>query len=647
MTEIEALRDAIRRYDYAYYVLSEPLISDEGYDALVQRLKKLEAEPGAVLDPYSPTQRLSAVLGEHHRLVRHVVPMLSLDNVFSVAEVLRWADRTGADAWVVEPKIDGVAISIQYEQRRLFRALTRGDGEVGEDVTLAVRTIRSVPLRLPEGAPDWVEVRGEVYMNRDDFSALNRTLELEGDKPFANPRNLASGSLRQLDVSVTRARPLRWCAYQWVQAEEYVGTHWEALEQLRAWLFPVNPQAFRARREDLAELSALDARRHAQAYEIDGWVIKVNDLRQQTGLANTRRAPRWAIALKPESQKVVTLLQSVSFQVGRSGVLTPVGSVVPVSMGGVVVRSMSLYNLDELDRLGVCIGDWVWVTRAGEVIPKCMGVCEPGPERTPIVLPTACPSCGGDLRVDDGVLRCDQALSCPDQVCARIEHFVSREALDIDGIGPKLVRELYERVGLRFGGELFELSLDQWQQCERMGIKRAENLRTSLEKARHTECWRALVALGIEHVGEGNARTLASQIERLSDLFAFDEAALVRLPGIGPINAQSIVRYCASSVHRSHMTQLDRHLCYRESEDRKGPLTGWVVVMTGRLSVPRSSMAVWLEQQGARVVGSLNAEVTHCLVGSDPGRTSVEAAQRSIALISEDEVRHVVVSAQI
>lgn len=637
-TEIIALRKKIRQCEYAYHVLSDPIVSDEEYDALMQRLIALERAYPDLQDTHSPTARVLPHIAKEYRTLRHSSPMISLDNIFTPQELAAWVKRLpGEDAFVIEPKIDGVAIAVVYKEGVLSLALTRGDGEEGEDITAMVRTIRGMPLVIDTLGT--IEIRGEVYIEKKDFITLNTTMQEKGLKAFANPRNCASGSLRQLDTRITASRPLKWFAYQWVNALDYgCITHAQALDALKTMGFPVNPLMMRI---DVASLDTVFDKlpeRHVQAYEMDGWVIKLDDLKNQRSFGASRKAPRWAIAVKDQSYQVVTRLIDVTFQVGRSGVLTPVGSVEPVAISGVVVTSMTLHNWDEIQRLKIALGDKVWIKRAGDVIPKCVGVYEHASDAIPIVQPHVCPGCGHEVVMRHIHLVCPNTLGCLEQKIARIVHFVSRQALNIEGIGPKLIRKIVSVAGIQRGDELFDVQESAWLACGNMQTKRLHNIIMALDKAKKTTLQRALYALGIEHIGEGCADIIAKHITSLADLATLSIDQLLALPGIGDINASAVVTFCDDPLHRIQLSRMDDILVY----DRKiqlpisSVLSGWVIVMTGTLSISRTDMAQKLTALGAQVVGDIKRGVTHCLYGESPGSTFNKALSRNITMLTEE-----------
>ena len=635
--EIAALREKIRQCEHAYYHLSEPIVSDDVYDALMQRLIALETEYPDLRDVNSPSARILPDTAQIYRTLAHSAPMISLDNIFTPTDLAAWLKRLDSyEDFVIEPKIDGVAVACIYTQGNLSTVLTRGDGEKGEDITAMARTIRSLPLYI-DSAPEHMEVRGEVYIQKEDFIAFNQKLKDTGEKAFANPRNCASGSLRQLDPRITAQRPLRIFLYQWVNALTCGYTsHYEAIGALQTMGFPINPLMRKISREGLVEVFDLLQHRHEQAYEMDGWVIKVDDLVSQSAFGATRKAPRWAVAVKDQSTQVLTCLRSVTFQVGRSGVITPVGHVDPVHISGVVVSSMTLHNYDEIQRLGIRLGDTVWVKRAGDVIPKCVGVFEHAQGGEAIAVPTHCPSCGSGLVRRHVDAYCPNDALCEEQILGRLVHFVSRRALHIEGLGPKLLRNLLRYSKITHGSALFTLPDAVWLGCERMGRKRLENIKISLVKAQNTTLARALYALGIDHVGEGASDILASHVQHLEGFTAITEEQLLAIHGIGPMNARAMIEFFSRPDHLEQVRMMDSVLHYAPTaQPYEGPLVGWVVVITGTLSMHRDAMTSQLKRYGAQVVSGLRKDVTHCLYGTSPGSTYTKAVAKNITLIDE------------
>ena len=550
------LRDIITEHNYQYYVLDDPRVPDAEYDRLFRELQDLETQYPDIVTPDTPTRRVGGSVETTFEEVVHRIPMLSLDNAFSDEE-LRDFDRrvkgrlkTGDDIeYVCEPKLDGLAVSLHYESGVLTRAATRGDGYTGEDITANIRTIPSVPLRLRGGkVPELVEVRGEVYMPREGFEALNRRLANKGEKTFVNPRNAAAGSLRQKKPTVTARRPLELCAYSVALEDESLlpTTHWEGLKQVSAWGFRINPEMRRATgvEDCLQAYNELMDKRATLPYEIDGIVFKVNSLALQQQLGFVSRAPRWAIAQKFPAQEELTIIEDVEFQVGRTGAITPVARLKPVFVGGVTVSNATLHNMDEIQRLGVRIGDTVFVRRAGDVIPQVVKVVA---ERRPdnareVELPDACPVCQSDIVQIEGevVARCSGGLFCPAQRKEAIRHYASRKALDIEGLGDKWIDILVDRELVSTVADLYLLKKADLTGLERMGEKSAGNLIDAIDRSRNPVLWKFLYALGIREVGEATAKALASHFGTLESISEADEDTLQSVPDVGPIVAGHI-----------------------------------------------------------------------------------------------------------
>ncbi len=557
----ESLRSAIRYHNHRYYVLDDPEIPDTEYDALLEELKALEAEYPALVTPDSPTQRVGAAPRPEFAEVRHRLPMMSLDNAMSDGDLSEFHRRVisalrGGDAvaYTAEPKLDGLAVSIRYEDSVLVQAATRGDGTTGEDITLNVRTISSVPLRLiGKHWPEVLEVRGEVYMTTAGFERLNAGARRTDDKTFANPRNAAAGSLRQLDPRITASRPLSFCSYGWGEVTADPGdSQFAMLQRIAGWGLPISRELRQV--QGLAEcrdyFEDLGRRRDALGYEIDGVVFKVDRIADQVALGFTAHHPRWAIARKFPPQEALTVLEAVEFQVGRTGAVTPVARLRPVQVGGVTVSNATLHNMDEVERKDVRIGDTVYVRRAGDVIPEIVRVL---PERRPpgaarVELPATCPVCGSDVirPAGEAVARCTGGLYCPAQRKEAIRHFASRKAMDIEGLGEKLIDQLVdlEQDPVREPADLYGLTAERLAGLERMGEKSAANLIEALERSKETTLARFIFALGIREVGEATAAALAKRFHGIDDLMGAKADDFVRvrgLPGVGPKAAAALV----------------------------------------------------------------------------------------------------------
>lgn len=653
---VRELRDTLNEYNYHYYVLDEPKVPDAEYDRLFRELQALENEHPELVTDDSPTRRVGATGETSFEEVVHRLPMLSLDNAFDEQEMRdfdrRVRERLGSEdsiEYVCEPKLDGLAVSLHYEQGVLTRAATRGDGYSGEDITANVRTIPSVPLRLRgEGYPDLVEIRGEVYMPRAGFEKLNRDLADRGEKTFVNPRNAAAGSLRQKKPSVTARRPLEMCAYSVAVEDEnqLPGTQWDGLMKVRDWGFRINPEMRRARgvEECLEAYQQLMDKRDSLSYEIDGIVFKVNDLQLQQRLGFVSRAPRWAIAYKFPAQEELTVIEDVEFQVGRTGAVTPVARLKPVFVGGVTVSNATLHNMDEIARLDAHIGDTVFVRRAGDVIPQVVKVV---PEKRPanaraVELPAHCPECGSDVIQLPGevVARCSGGLFCPAQRKEAIRHYASRKALDIEGLGEKWIDILVSRDMVRTVADIYHLKVSDLTGLERMGEKSASNLVSAIDASRHPALWRFLYALGIREVGEATAKSLAGHFGTLEAIAEADEEALQEVDDVGPVVAGHIHSFFRQPHNQEIIEALKAAGVQWQSESvdaSQKPLKGQTWVLTGALSeMTRDEAKAELEQLGAKVAGSVSKK-THCVVaGEAAGSKYRKAVDLGVEILDEE-----------
>ena len=652
---LRALRDQLHHHSYQYYVLDAPEIPDVEYDRLFRELQEIEAQHPEWLTPDSPSQRVGAEPLPSFNQVRHETPMLSLDNVFSEQELLDFDRRVKSrldDAatltYACEPKLDGIAVSLLYVDGILVRGATRGDGRVGEDITQNVRTIASIPLRLRgEDWPEELEVRGEIYMPRAGFERINALGRETDGKVFVNPRNAAAGSLRQLDSRITAKRPLEMSCYGIAlqEGEALFETHSEGLQRLRDWGFLVSPElrVVDSIEGCLAYYEGLLARRDALAYDIDGIVFKVDSLALQAELGFVSRAPRWAIAHKFPAQEEITLLRDVEFQVGRTGAVTPVAKLEPVFVGGVTVSNASLHNFDEIARLGVMVGDYVVVRRAGDVIPQIVQVVlERRLENAvDIIAPTHCPVCESALERAPGeaVLRCSGGLVCGAQRKEAIKHFASRKAMDIDGLGDKLVEQFVDAGLIETIADLYLLTVEQVANLERMGQKSAENLIAALEKSRATTLPRFLYSLGIREVGEATALNLARHFGGLPELIAATEEMLIEVEDVGPIVASHIHAFFATEFNRDVVQQLcDRGVNWPAAQKQGGeqPLAGQTWVLTGNLeSMTRSEAKEKLQALGAKVAGSVSAKTDCVAAGASAGSKLAKAEALGVKVIDE------------
>ena len=650
--EVEALREQIRHHDHRYYVLDEPEIPDAEYDALFRRLEGLERAHPELVSPDSPTQRVGAAPQSGFDAVRHRVQMLSLGNATTREEVAEFDARVrrllGRErvAYAVEPKIDGVAVELVYERGVLVVGSTRGDGIVGENVTANIRTIRSVPLRLAaerRRPPRLLEVRGEVYLPVDAFRRLNREREEAGLPVFANPRNSAAGSLKQLDARITAQRPLALACHG-VGGLEGASpkTHTELLEAFAGWgLPPVPRHRLCARLDDVYQaFDGLEAARDTLPFEIDGLVVKVDDLELQRLLGQVSRSPRWAVAWKFKPRQAETRIERILPSVGRTGVLTPVAEVSAVQVGGVTVRNASLHNMDEIERKDVRIGDWVVIERAGDVIPYVVGpVVEKrdGSERR-FHMPAHCPVCGAEVVRAEGEVayRCI-GKSCPAQLRQALRFFGSRSAMDVEGLGEKLVEQLVDAGLVRELADLYHLSAEQLVELERMGRKSAENLLAQLERSKETTLPRFLVALGIRQVGEATAKALAEHFHSLERLMDVGEEELQEVRDVGPEVARLVRHFFAEPQNRRAIRRLlDAGVRPRAVEAAHGPLAGRKFVLTGGLaSMSRPEAQRRIEALGGRVVSSVSTQTDFVVVGEDPGSKLAKAQKLGVATLEE------------
>lgn len=655
-----ALRGRIEHHNYRYYVLDDPQISDADYDALMRELQTLEADYPELITADSPTQRVGAKPVEAFGEARHGIPMLSLDKVFDEERLCdfdrRVRERLGVNrvAYMAGPKLDGLSVNLRYERGLLTRGGTRGDGQVGEDITANIRTLHTIPLRLRgEGWPDLIEVRGEVVIRKVDFERLNRIRLEAGERPFANPRNAAAGSLRQLDPKITARRPLTLFTFGVGQCEELVADRQSLiLERLRDWGFRVykRVQVVDGMEECLAYYRCLMGLRDELPFEIDGVVYKVDDLESQQRLGFTARAPRWAIAYKLPAREAISVVLDIEPSVGRTGVITPVARLEPVQVGGVIVRYATLHNEDEVRRKDVRIGDTIMLRRAGDVIPEITGVMR---ERRPPgaqswCMPSTCPVCGAEvMRLEDQAAhRCIGGLYCAAQRMGAILHFASRRAMDIDGLGEKLVEQLVSRGLIATVADLYSLEHAQLVELERMGEKSADNLLLAIDVSRATTLARFLYALGIPEVGEVTAKRLAEHYGGLDTLMGATEEALTRVPDIGPVVAQHLTHFFAQP-HNREVVEALRRAGIRWQPPTAGargkPLAGRNFVLTGTLEgYTREEAQERIEALGGRVTGSVSKNTDYVVVGDSPGAKREKAAQLGIELLDETAFRQLI-----
>ncbi len=669
--ELETLARAIAGHDKAYYEKDAPVIGDAEYDGLRRRNQAIEARFPALVRPDSPAQRIGAPPAAGFAKVAHARPMLSLGNAMDEADIREFFDGVRRFLkelqkdpalpieTVAEPKIDGLSISLRYEDGRFVLGATRGDGRTGEDVTANLRTVADIPDTIPGDAPRTLEVRGEIYMTRDDFARLNARQEDAGEKTFANPRNAAAGSLRQKDAAVTQARPLRFFAYAWGEVGGPVAdTQWGFLGRLKDWGFPVDPLARLCAGVDdvLAHYGDVDRRRHGLPYDIDGMVYKINRLDWQERLGSVSRRPRWAIAHKFAAERARTVLKRIAVQVGRTGALTPVAELEPVTVGGVVVSRATLHNEDEIARKDIREGDTVIVQRAGDVIPQIVEVVADGrpPESRPFLFPDTCPECGSRaLREEGGVVRrCTGGLVCPAQATERLKHFVSRDAFDLEGLGGRHI-EAFRKDGLvTTPADIFRLEEKGGAIAGRegWGERSAANLFAAIAAKRTIALERFIYALGIRQVGRATARLLAKQYASLMAWRAAMDAArdadseaygdLVNIDGIGPLVAGEIIAFFSEPHNRAVLDDLAGQLTVENfaAPAAASPISGKTVVLTGTLdSMTRGEAKARAEALGAKVAGSVSKKTDYVVVGADAGSKAKKAAEIGVTMLSEAE----------
>ena len=658
--QLTHLKTLLRHHEYQYHVLDEPEIPDAEYDRLMGELRTLEAAHPELITSDSPTQRVGATPLASFEQVRHEVPMLSLDNAFDEESYLafykRVQDRLKSSKEITvccELKLDGLAVSLLYENGVLVRAATRGDGTTGENITSNVRTIRAIPLRLRgENIPARLEVRGEVFMPQDGFEKMNEEARRTGGKVFANPRNAAAGSLRQLDPRITAKRPLTFFCYGWglLEGGTLPNSHIERLKQFKAWGLPVSDRVTlcHSAAEVLAFYQRIETDRPTLGFDIDGVVIKVDSLALQEQLGFVSRAPRWAVAFKFPAQEQMTIVRDVEFQVGRTGAITPVARLEPVLVAGVMVSNATLHNADEIARLGLKIGDKVTIRRAGDVIPQVVSVVESAADAREVVFPTHCPVCGSDVERVEGevVARCTGGLICGAQRKGALKHFVSRRAMDIDGMGEKIIDQLVDKEYVQNPADLFDLTAGKLTGLDRMGPKSAQNVVNALEKAKQTTFARFLYALGISEVGEATAANLASHFGTLEALMAADMEALIAVPDVGQVVASHIRNFMDEESNREVIRLLVEKAGVHwpdavavNAEDIDSPFAGKTIVLTGSLSIlSRDEAKDRLTALGAKVSGSVSKKTDLLIAGEAAGSKLAKATELGIQVIDEAEM---------
>ena len=646
----------INKFNYQYHTIDNPEVSDSEYDRLFRELKQIENNYPALLTLDSPTQRVGGQVLDKFSQVSHSLPMLSLDNMFNEADlkafdkrVKDWLNSENTPTYVAEPKLDGLAISLRYEQGILVQAATRGDGSVGEDVTVNTRTISSIPLKLiGSGIPEVIEIRGEIFIPKLGFESLNKQQIADGKKPFVNPRNAAAGSLRQLDSRITANRPLEIYCYGLGEIKglaEMPESHSAAMSMIEKWGCRISPELQKVSSIKACEayIKQIGERRDTLAYDIDGVVFKVDDLYLQQRLGFVSRAPRWAIAHKFPAQQEMTTVEGIEIQVGRTGALTPVARLNPVFVGGVTVSNATLHNQDEIDRKDIRISDTVIVRRAGDVIPELVQVVLSKRQENskPFILPNRCPICDSEAERLEGevILRCTGGLYCPAQRKEAIKHFVSRKAIDVDGLGDKIIEQLVDKGLVDDPADLFTLKIGQLSTLERMGDKSAENIINAIDLAKKTKFSSFLYSLGIREVGETTARSLAKHFLTLDALKEADEEVLIGIEDVGPIVAHSIVTF----FHQPHNQEVIERLLMAGLEWPKEQqqltntvLSGKIVVLTGTLEeLSRSEAKEKLLALGAKVAGSVSKNTDYVVAGRDAGSKLTKAEGLGVKVVDE------------
>jgi DNA ligase (NAD+) len=647
--QIEDLREQIRAHEYRYYVLDEPTISDYEFDQLMRQLQWLESEHPELISPDSPTQRVGGQPATEFPTHTFSRRMLSLENAYSEEELADWERRvqqlghTTETEYVTELKIDGLSVALIYEEGLLSKAVTRGDGRTGEVVTGNVRTIRSIPLRLHEKVS--VEIRGEIFLNLKAFRQLNDEREQAGEPRFANPRNAAAGSLRQLDPQIVAKRPLDFYGYAIFPVRP---TQTENLKWISRLGLKVNPhrKLCRSLQEVLDFCRHWEEHRDDLDYEIDGVVVKVNSLELQERLGSTSKSPRWAIAVKFRARQAMTKLLNIRVQVGRTGALTPVAVLEAVQLGGTTIRNATLHNEDEIERLGVQINDRVLLERGGDVIPKVIRVVEEAADRRPFKMPDRCPICDGEVYRAEGeaVRRC-LSQTCPAKIKEAFLHWAGRRAMKIDGLGERLVDQLVEKKLVHDVSDLYHLAAEQVEKLERMGKKSAQNLIQQIEASRSLEFWRLLFGLGIRHVGERTAQILAQRFGSMDRLMEASQEELERVHEVGPKLAESIVKFFHEPKNRDLIRRLQAARLNMKDESagqpkQASPFAGRTFVLTGTLGgITREEATQLIEQRGGRVTSSVSKKTNYVLAGDDPGSKLDKARSLGITILDERQFR--------
>ena len=653
-TRAQQLRKAINQHNYHYYVLDDPKVPDAEYDRLMQELIELESTYPELVTPNSPTQRVGAAPLPEFKDVKHIVPMLSLSNAFNEEDMQafdkRVRDKLKLDNIIYsgETKLDGLAVNILYEDGELIKSATRGDGYVGEDITQNIKTILQIPLSLMGvKIPERIEVRGEVFITHKGFEQLNKKQKENNEKIFANPRNAAAGSLRQLDAKITAERPLSFFAYGIgeYKGEIILNSHAQILEQLRLWGLPTSPESrlINGVSKCIEYYDSIGKRRTELEYDIDGVVFKVDSVLQQQQLGYVSRAPRWAIAYKYPPMEEITRVLDIEVQVGRTGALTPVARLAPVSVAGVTITNATLHNLDEIRRKDIRIGDWVYIRRAGDVIPEVVRVIkEKRKNVTKFVMPERCPVCDAEVikQPDEATYRCSGGISCSAQSTQAIIHFVSRKALNIDGLGEKLIVQLKETGLVKTVADLYELKFEQLVNLDRMGEKSANNIINAIDKSRSTTFERFIYALGIREVGEATARTLARHFKDIESIQIASVEELEQLPDVGPVVANNIHVFFQQIHNQEIINRLIAAKIHWDVSEgsREQKFEGVSFVLTGTLSkMTREEAKEKLIALGAKVSGSVSNKTNYLVYGENPGSKYEKAMQLNIPALTEEQ----------
>jgi len=656
---VEKLREEIEYHNYRYYVLDQPEISDAQYDRLMKELEKIEKENPELRTPNSPTQRVGAPPLDQFEIVRHSIPMLSLANAFEESEARDFDKRVkkflGSSSdidYVAEPKLDGLAVELVYERGQFIVGSTRGDGANGENITQNLRTIKTIPLQLIRKelpVPERLEVRGEVIMQLKRFKELNRKREEIGDPLFANPRNAAAGSVRQLDSKITAERPLEIYCYALGEVRGYTfKTQWEVLQTLPKWGLRTNPNVQRCQNIDevMEYYHKMNEKRETLPYEIDGIVIKVDRLDLQTRLGEIARSPRWALAFKFQPKQETTKILDIRVQVGRTGALTPVALMKPVQVGGVEVSRATLHNQDEIDKKDVRIGDTVIIQRAGDVIPEVVQVItskRAGSEKK-FKMPSKCPVCGAEVVREEAIHRCI-GLDCPAQLKGRIKHFASKRAMDIDGLGVKLIDQLVEKGLVKDVADIYYIEKGQLIALERLADKSAQNIIDAIEESKTKSLSKFLYALGIRHVGETTAEDLARHVSRLDDFFNLSEEDLMEVEGIGPEVAASVHQFFRDKKNKESIDRLKKAgvKVIEPKAKEKGKLAGKVFIFTGALqSFGRDEARNLVESLGGMTASTISKKVDFVVAGEDPGSKFDKAKKLGIKILTEAEFKKMI-----